>query len=62
MKSTLAILITLASVGSAIAQTTPGAQGPTQAQCKSGYKSSMPWSQAVFKKACADMGKKKKQM
>jgi hypothetical protein len=64
MKTTLAVLITLAGMGSALAQTTgqapPPPQGPTEAQCRDGHKAGMPWTQADFTKACADLAQKKK--
>jgi len=64
MKTTLAVLFTLAGMGSALAQTTgqapPPPQGPTELQCRDGYKAGMAWTQAEFTKACADLAQKKK--
>jgi len=64
MKTTLAVLLTLASMGSALAQTTqapPPPAGPTDLQCRDGYKAGMQWTQAEFTKACADLSATKKQ-
>ena len=50
MKTTLAVLLTLASMGSALAQTTqapPPPQGPTELQCREGYKAGMQWTQGL---------------
>jgi hypothetical protein len=63
MKIALATLIALAGMGSALAQTTqapPPPQGPTELQCREGYKAGMPWTQEEFTKACADLAQRKK--
>lgn len=63
MKTVLAVLITLGGMGSALAQTAPAPQppqGPTEVQCRDGYKAGMPWTQAEFTKACAELRAKKK--
>ena len=51
-------------MGSALAQTTqapPPPAGPTDLQCREGYKAGMQWTQAEFTKACADLSATKKQ-
>lgn len=63
MKSVLAAVITVATLGSAIAQTTaapPPPVGPTAAQCQAGYKQGMEWTREAFTKACADLRNKDK--
>lgn len=63
MKISFAVLLTLASIGSAVAQTTtapPPPTGPTAAQCRDGHKADMPWTKDAFTKACADLAAQKK--
>ncbi len=63
MRTALAVFITIVGMGSALAQTTqapPPPLGPTELQCRDGYKAGMPWTQAEFTKACADLAQRKK--
>ena len=63
MKSVLAVVFTLATFGPVLAQTTaapPPPAGPTELQCRDGYKDGMQWTRDAFTKACADLNAQKK--